>query len=245
MKTLRRYYGKEELSEYAFLIEVYSYLASISNITFHSTSEERVITYDASIYSVDNWKETKTHGVIFGCASALFELIPQICQFGQQCFIEQTETGSEPSITFNAYQLFEAQIRSWKPPANFSEGHAIPDTLNAAYIYQESLLIYLHAGFYASNLTNAKFRHKVSASVSKILPLMESIPQVSSTVSLWSTFLWPFMIVGSCLVSTKDRQCLLQIYRQSPCTMAILDRAVQLLDLVWEQNSDSVFGPYG
>ncbi len=226
-------------------MEVYSYLASSSNITFHSTSEERAITYDASIYSIDQWKESKTYGVMFGCSSALFELIPQVCQFGREHFLQESDTSSPSASSLASYNFFEAQIHDWRPPADFDGGGAIPGTLDGAYIYQEALLVYLHAGFYASDVTNSEFRHKVSASVSKILLLMESIPQVSPKVSIWVTLLWPLMIVGSCLTSTTDRKRLLEIYRQSPCKMAILDRAIQLLDLVWERDSDVVFGPYG
>ncbi|KAE9373348.1 hypothetical protein N431DRAFT_373734 [Stipitochalara longipes BDJ] len=245
MKNLRQYYGKEELSEYAFLIEVYSYLASISNITFNSISEERAITYDASVYSVNNWTENEMDGVMFGCASALFQLIPQICQFGRERFFEETQTAAPSDQIVDSYKYFQAQICGWKPPLHFNEKDAISGTLDVANIYQEALLIYLHAGFYASDVLNSDLRKKTDASIIRILFLMESIPQVPPTVSLWSTILWPFMMVGSCLTTISHKKRLLEIYRQSPCKMAILDRAVHLLDLIWEQDNNSVFGPYG
>jgi hypothetical protein len=245
LKKLRKYYGKEELSEYAFLVEVYSFLASISNITFNSISEERAVPYDASVYPVDDWTENKTDRVMLGCATTLFKLIPQVCQFGRERFLEEG-TPSSPSDHITAsYEYFQSQIRGWKPPLQFNQKEAIPGTLDVAYIYQEALLIYLHAGFYASDVSHPEFCKKVAPSVIRIFSLMESIPQVPPTVGLWSTLLWPLMMVGSCLTSLSHKKQWLEIYRQSPCKMAIMDRAVELLDLVWEQDNDVVFGPYG
>jgi hypothetical protein len=67
--------------------------------------------------------------------------------------------GSLSANSFNSYQNFEAQIRDWKITADFDEKYAIPGSQTFAYIYQQALLIYLHAGFYASKIQTSQIQN--------------------------------------------------------------------------------------
>lgn len=225
---------------------MYSYLASISNVTFNTTSLERSIAYNPSIYSFSDWEDCRTFGVMFGFASGLFKLIPQVCQFGRDRFLEGTDVDEVSASSLQTYEDFQTQICDWQIPidANGCQEAAVGSSL-VAHIYREALLIYLHAAFFASGVSNSIFRHKIEALVTKLLPLMDKITQLPSISSLCSVLLWPSIIMGSCLQWHEERQAFRQIFGRWQHGMAISDRAVQLLEWVWEEDNNSVFGPYG
>ncbi len=212
------------------MIEVYGYLASISNITFNTTSDERAVTYDASIYSIKQWQDCQSYGVMFGYASDLFKLIPQVCHFGRDRFLEEANSGGLSANSLAIYRALETQISSWEIPRE-QTGHRemVPATACAAYIYQEALLIYLHEGFYASDVANLAFRQKLDRSITKLIPLLESIQQMPSISSLCSILLWPSVILGSCIHLPEQRQHIREMISSWPGNMAIVDRALQLL----------------
>lgn len=243
LREVKCYSDKEAC---AFLVEMYSYLASITNITFNATSEKRAIAYDASLYSFGAWEDCKTSGVMFGYASGLFKLIPQVSQFGRRRFREQAEGCGTNAESVESYKDLEAQIRNWQIPMSSTEDNDVILGLQyATYIYQEALMVYLYAGFFATDINSPRFRQMIETSIAKLFPLMESIYRLSSAPSLCSILLWPMIIMGSFLKDPEERQRLLHIWTSSSVNMAIINRATELLDLMWEEESDAVFGPYG
>lgn len=154
-----------------FLLELYAYLALVSNITIDYRSLDRRIFFDDILFTLEPLWETEAFGPMFGCAHGLFQLIPQVWKVGSQR--QQENNLSPPPSTISEYSRLEAKIDNWQPSTQQYACKKIPKhLLAAARIYQLALLTLLHTSYYGSDTTNPTLLTKVSHLIEKLFQLM-------------------------------------------------------------------------
>ncbi|RDW57250.1 hypothetical protein BP5796_12700 [Coleophoma crateriformis] len=221
-----------------FLLEIYTYLVLVANITLDFESSSRTIVLDPIIFSFQNLQQYPTFGVMFGCAYKLFEVIPAICNLGRQRLLEE-KRGLCSQESISQYKSLENEIRDWRPPEDLEPGHEnTKQLINAAVIYQHGLWIFLHTSFYASDIKHETLVAKVDRLVEEMFRLLDSLSTKAA-----STVLWPSIIMGSCIRAPKQQKLLRQMWQISPFRMTILGRTIQLLNWLWED--PDAYGPLG
>jgi len=223
-----------------FLLELYAYLALVGNITIKS--EQRSISLDPFLFSLDGLAEFETFGCMFGCASKLFEIIPSICILGRHraSHAEQVHYNT----VYAEFQAIQLRIQDWEPPAIFrDESECNRQLVIAARIYQQGLMIFLHASFYVKQ-TDDSNSHAAQADLAiercsdRMFELIDEISRKAA-----STILWPMIIMGSCLRLPAKQQKLRAIWARYAFQMTSVSRAIQLLNWLWDD--PAAFGPHG
>jgi len=222
-----------------FLLETYAYLVSVVNITANTGSDPQTVIFEPFTNALNGYRDLKTYGATMGLAQDLLELIPPICQFGYMRIEEDRNNECSPE-TMSLYKSLESKIQNWQPPQIIpGDDNSTKDRIAAAKFYQQALLIFLHANFYASNNSDPTFLALVETSLELSFPLVAELPEDSP---ITATMLWPGLIIGSCLRHPLHRMLLRQRILASPFNMLLVSKTVQLLDWLWEEDE---FGPYG
>ncbi|EXJ79520.1 hypothetical protein A1O3_07799 [Capronia epimyces CBS 606.96] len=228
-----------------FLRELYAYLVLVGTITLNAESEDRVIEFDPFMSSLKSLNDIKPCGEMFGCSHGLFELMPRVSELGKQRRLEEA-SGYCTSASFAFYQLLESKIRGWQVPENLEGDADWVDQLGmAATIHQHTLLIFLHTTFYGSSVESPRLRDMVDESVSVILPLWKALYATEPMSPLVTTMIWPAMIAGSCSRRPEQQGVIRSELSKSHYHMNITKRAIQLLEWLWEDQSDQAYGPFG
>jgi len=81
----------------------------------------------------------------------------------------------------------------------------------------------------------------IDTSLYKTLPFLG----LDTDSPVLSVMLWPCMIIGSCLRESVARQYLRGKMLETRFNMKLVQRSVQLLDWLWEDNALDAYGPYG
>jgi Fungal specific transcription factor domain len=221
-----------------FLLETYAYLVSVVNFTANTDSDYKTVVFDPCTETLESFRDSKVYGALLGCGQDLFELIPSICKFGYRRITEE----KNDKISFETialYKSLESKIRDWQPPEEVSQSSSTKDRIVSAKIYQQALLVFLHANYYGSKVTDPKFLALVDTSLAMSVPLLDNITEDSP---IMATLLWPGLILGSCLQQPLHRMLLRHRMLASPFNMLLVSQTVQLLDWLWQDNE---FGPYG
>ena len=220
-----------------FLLELYAYLALVGNITIESGLGKRAINLDPFLFSLDSLAGYPTFGCMFGCASELFEIIPSICLLGRDRLLKSKQKEKDP--TLKKYQALQAKIENWQPPINLEYGtEENRQLVLAARIYQQGLLIFLHASFFAYQKDDFSHSLEVEHISNNMFELLDAVSSKAA-----STILWPIIILGSCLHLPERQRKLRTILSTSVFQMTSLTRAIQLLDWLWDD--PTAFGPQG
>jgi hypothetical protein len=222
-----------------FLLETYAYLVAVVNITANTDSDPQTVIFDPFSNALNEYRDSKIYGATMGCAQDLFEIIPLVCQFGYKRMIEERNKECPPE-TIALYKSLESKIQNWQPPhIIIRDNYSAKDRITAAKFYQQALLIFLHANFYASKNMDPNFLALIEKSLELSFSLVTYLPE---DTSIMATMLWPVLIIGSCLRHPLHRMFLRHRMLGSPFNMTILSKTVQLLDWLWEEDE---FGPYG
>lgn len=228
-----------------FLVENYAYLTSVNNITFNLSSTDRLIMYDAAIYETSSWKEGRAYGAMFGYASTLLGLIPQIAQFGRHCGRQSVAqvhgVANQAQYRELEFRIQRAEVLALASP----EAAATPGLHAALQLYREALLIWLHASMYIHEVAHAEFLSQLDCSVQRAGGFMETLRHFSARCSVRTTLLWPVLMVGSCLRSPTSQESLENSLRNGDHNVPNVTGAIELLRGVWDGPSDEIFGPYG
>ncbi|KAH7403085.1 fungal-specific transcription factor domain-containing protein [Cadophora sp. MPI-SDFR-AT-0126] len=234
-----------------FLLELYTYLALINNVTLNLESEARLISFDPFMFSLNSLEGSSSFGVMFGCAHELFELIPRICELGVECHKDKLGVFSSSRGAYH-YVVLEGKISAWRPPLR--NGLQYPgDLLAAAEIYRRALLIFLHTTFYGPRVTDPLLRSSVNDVIDAVVPVFGQMLEWltldengrTCEPAIATTMLWPLTIIGSCMVEPDHRQYLRTILTTSQYEMQSLSCVMNLLDWLWEDPNDYAYGPYG
>ncbi|KAE8446358.1 hypothetical protein EG329_012107 [Mollisiaceae sp. DMI_Dod_QoI] len=234
----------------AFLIELYAYLALVSNVTLNLGSIDRSIPFDGFLSSLESIGENKSFGPMFGCAHGIFQLIPRVCQLGYQRRLDQQK--STPSTTTDLeYVLLEEDIENWEPEMErYGTAESPNHLLAAGQIYQYALLTFLHASYYGSDVTNATLLKKADILIERLFQLIkerrwQQIDQPKRMPAIATTLLWPYIIMGSCMREPEHQIHIRTMLLRSPFEMTIVSRALQILEWLWVDSSEYAYGPYG
>ena len=229
-----------------FLLELYTYLVAVVNITANTNLDYHSVIFDPYAETLEGFRDSNMYGSMLGCAQTLFEMIPSICKLGYRVIQDQrndTNSGEHFAENITAYKLLEARILGWQPQENAPEKDEFTsDRVIAAKIYQQSLLIFLHSNYYGSQVSDPTFLNLIDKSLEAIIPLVMLLPLDSPILT---TFMWPIMIIGSCIREPLGRGLLLGRIRDSPFNMTSISKGIQLLEWLWEDDDPTAFGPYG
>ncbi|KIM93770.1 hypothetical protein OIDMADRAFT_173118 [Oidiodendron maius Zn] len=232
-------HGDQEVC--AFLLETYAYMVSIVNITVNTQPTFPSLVLDPYIASLERFQGCKSFGTMFGYARDLLSLVPTICTLGYNRILE--ESAGECSFeSLACYKAIQSKIENWQEPSpRENSGIDTKDLTNAAKVYKEAVLIFLHTAFYASNVTDPELLALVDKSICATLVLTD----FDTDSPVLSVMLWPCMIIGSCLRQPVQREYLRYKMLEAPFNMTVVRSSVQLLDWLWEDSASDAFGPYG
>jgi hypothetical protein len=215
----------------SFLLELYTYLVAVVNITANTNSDYHSVIFDPYVETLESFRDSKMYGSMLGCAQTLFEMIPAICKLGYRVIQDQrndTYSGEHFAENITAYKLLEARILGWQPRENNPEKDEFTsDRVIAAKIYQQSLLIFLHSNYYGSQVSDPTFLNLIDKSLEAITPLVMLLPLDSPILT---TIMWPIMIIGSCIREPLGHGLLLGRIRDSPFNMTSICKGIQLLE---------------
>jgi len=232
----------------SFLIELYAYMILVTNITFDGDCVSQGLLQDPLLSSLEQLRPERTYGFMMGAAHGLFELIPGVCRLANKRLQERSQE-IIPLESVSQYSLLEQAIRNWQIPSDLQGEGEWPEQLStAAHIYKYALLIFLHTAFHCSPVADDQIINKLQPEIDVMFPLAQRLLSYETYPPLFTTMLWPTMVVGSCVRHPVQRELVRNALLGSPFKMAIIDQAALLLDLLWSQNAESenpLFGPMG
>ena len=226
-----------------FVIEVYSYLALVSNITPYGLAKNRTLPLDPFLTSLGHLREYEGSGTFFSCAASLFELIPPITMLAAKRLAEERVSdlpSQESSDTF--YHLL-ARLGSWKATPVAEDMATWRDAYTAVgEIYRHALYIYLTTALCGSVVSSPKTISEIQQHIDVFWIHWDLV--ISSPYG--TILLWPLMITGSCLVR-EDQKQMLRDRLQSPRRWRFtqISAALELLELLWADDDKHAYGPYG
>ncbi|KAK5046459.1 hypothetical protein LTR84_008262 [Exophiala bonariae] len=227
---------------FGITLEMYAYLELVSRGTFNSLPGSDGFLPSSISRVLDLVGNFDTCGFLFGIGFDLFNLFPRVCDLRQNRLMQRTEVECSDQTVVQYYQELEQTIRSWQPPRDplvdkDPEDQSM-DLVMVAQMYQQAMLIFLHASFH----TATSELDVLQAKIAGIIPEMFCVLRIlSSTVS--TTMIWPLMMVGSFLRDSAIQEELRIMFRKDPSRSRISRLAVQLLEWVWDD--ESAFGLSG
>lgn len=227
--------GQHYSEIYAVLFEVYAYYSTM--MTFQYSASELDI--QANIESLQFYRSLtsySTFGYIMVAACDLFTLMPYVAQFG--LLIRNLGQDRRCLEVDLLYRRLAANILSWQVRGS---SQLTEDSLKITLIYQNALLVFLHASYLCDETDRATLEATLKPIVADTLSLYESTKDMPSSV----TTFWPMVILGSCLSEQRDKDRLLSYVNQRNLTSGIQGRACETLVWMWERQDEGVFGPVG
>ena len=220
---------------YGVLFEAYAYF-SIQTIFRYSASELDV---QANLQSLDFYRSLTTYstfGYLMQASYDLYALIPQVSLFSLRMQgMREVCTNQDLEAT---YRHLEAQILSQK---HYDVTGAVEASNKVAKIYQNGLLIILHASYFCHPSEQSTFMTILKPILSEAMSLFESIEKSFASAPAF----WPMVIVGSCLSDQRDRSRLLEYLEYGSQSTGIQSRAREALQWVWSRQGHSLIGPAG
>ncbi|KIW13607.1 hypothetical protein PV08_08797 [Exophiala spinifera] len=229
-------------SLFGFSIEIYAYLLFSNTLTPYGMLQERTLPYDSFLMSLDVLTQYQTFGTMFAGAHGLFQLIPLLSLLHSNRLNEQ-EVGevSESSILISN-QLYDL-ILHWdlSECEDDCDGHEASRRQLAAECYRYALEICLLTAMAGTEVTDITTIYRIETLTRAIMVTVEQL----SGSSYCASMLWPLMIAGSCMINYRHQNKLEEMLRNSRYQMRHTVSAAELLCLLWKEDSQHVYGPYG
>jgi hypothetical protein len=220
---------------YGVLFEVYTYYSTM--ITFqHSASELDIQANIESLQFYRSLTSYTTFGYIMVAACDLFTLMPYVSRFG--LLVRPMEKDQRSLEVDLLYRRLAANILSCQ---DHSLAQRPEVSVKVTLIYQNALLIFLHASYFCDETDRKKLEATLRPIVTDTLSLFESIKDMPASV----TAFWPMVILGSCLREQGDQDRLLSYVNQQRLSSGIQGRACEALMWMWERRDQGIFGPLG
>lgn len=208
-----------------FFSEQYSYLAIVANIGIGQASSDRLLdprSLPQPLHTLN--QDSPIYGFMFGCSHALFELIPRIARLSNRF---RSRKHSSCAIQEEYDSIFSA-INSWIPNSQSDD----PGYELAGEIYRAACLIFLRTSMKEHEDLEDGIHSQVEPSIALFL---ESFKQLSGESPPWTTFMWPTLVVGSCMREESQRETLVQLLGSSSLRMQAVESTAQWLTLHWER----------
>lgn len=213
---------------FGFLLELYTYLAIVGNVTTTPIRPGDVVGSDWFVRSLQHLQAYRTFGSMLGRASELYELIPDICQLSEL----------DDNLWSQSYDDLEAKILNWSPSTTVSP-EVSPALTAVDKIYQLAVLTFLYSAGYVKNRNKDQFSKEITPIIDEFRRLCGQTRGSPAR----TTMLWPLMVIGSCLTSPADRQKVCSALSTSSYDMAITQRALQILQMTWDLQDEDIYGP--
>lgn len=215
-------------------------MVSVANITVNAPLAYPTLILDPYIAGLEKFQNCKASGTMFGLSRNLLTLLPSICELGYNRILEEN-AGEYSFESVARYKSIQSKIESWEEPSTSeNRGIDVKDLVVASKIYREAILIFLHTAFYGSKTDDPELLTLIEISISNAVPF-----SLDNDSPVLSVMLWPCMIIGSCLQDSDVRQYLRGRMLETHFNMTIVQRSVQILDWLWEDNAMDAYGPYG
>ncbi|KAH8891983.1 hypothetical protein GQ53DRAFT_141366 [Thozetella sp. PMI_491] len=242
-KPANRPSTEEDHLVYGFVLELYSFLVLKNTFTPYGLIESRTIPYDPMVRSLGSLACYPTFGVRFFGLHGLFELIAPVSELAARRLEDETP-GAKSSELEATYGILEAKIMSWRRPADApldSLGSTVLHTLGETYRY--ALLVFLETAMAGSVVRDPDTRAKIQEFLDVLASYLLGYDREHGTYE--ANLGWPIMIGGSCLEDPDLRTILLDRLRSPRQDSVIPTHTSKLLELLWEDDDERAFGPYG
>ncbi|KAB8217745.1 fungal-specific transcription factor domain-containing protein [Aspergillus novoparasiticus] len=217
------------------LVEMYAYLELSSALHLSATPNDPQLGPQSAISSIAYLRRFTTFGTLFGSASALYEMIPDIRRLAdlrQKELVQGVPLGC--NATFNAI-MSQLQAFDWNSALATGPSSSQEDFLRgkaaAGRLVQNAMLLFLFSAYRVHQRTLKSIAHVL---VDTAIEMGDSI--IGTT---WRnpTF-WPAVVIGS-YASTNDQRARIMEYLRP--SMALTSRARELLMRLWS-SPDEAFG---
>uniref|UniRef100_A0A0B7K5X0 Uncharacterized protein n=1 Tax=Bionectria ochroleuca TaxID=29856 RepID=A0A0B7K5X0_BIOOC len=227
-----------------FALEIYAYLLFVNNVTPYGAILNRTLPFDDFVLSLDSLSSFSTFGTMFAGAHELFELIPQVSVLASQSIAEESAGQETPSSELLARaEDLSARISSWtmtetrctERPGDWEQ------KLLAAAALQQGLHIYLATAKAGSTVKDPAVAVQIQGHVDVILHIMEMLTDSEFDCTL----IWPCVIGGSCMVIPEQQRSFTLRVLNNRHKMKHLKTICDTLQLLWDDDSPSSYGPHG
>ncbi|KAI8651095.1 Zn(2)-C6 fungal-type domain-containing protein [Fusarium keratoplasticum] len=208
-----------------FFSEQFSYLAIVANIGIGQASSDRLLdprSLSQPLHTLN--QDSPIYGFMFGCSHALFELIPRIARLSSRFRARRDSS----SVVQKEYDSIFSAINSWLPNSPSDD----PGYELAGEMYRAACLVFLRTSMKGHEYLEVELYNQVEPSIALFL---ESFKQLSGESPPWTTFMWPTLVVGSCMREESQRETLLQLLGNSNLRMQTVDSTAHWLSLHWEK----------
>ena len=224
---------------FAFILEIYRYFILSNNIVPYGSINCRTIPQDTFLDDIlGKMSHFDTWGFVFGDSHGLFGILPSIAVLAARRLTE--ENASQASLEM--YQALHVQITEWKPPKSTVSSLKFQFHREAALsLCREATFLYLETAMVPDASNDTQTLAKIQKYLDNIVLYAES----AAGSSYETIFLGPLIIAGSCMLRSDQRQLLQASLQSNRFQMNHCSRAASLLELLWNDPSGRVFGPYG
>lgn len=239
---------KVDAGLYGFLLEVYTYLAIVSNITPDPASCGRSVIFDTFLYDLDSLlSDQKRFGFLFGRSFPIFRLVPRILHLAA-CKSQADKSGDSQQLASASikFSLLESEIEQSLPndcTAQIDDQAAEWQLQIGSRIWRHAVLVFLYTtcpglDIECSDLDSCQ---KVENCIQSFMADHLELPRQSA---IGTIFLWPWLILGSCMRLPYQREYTVNALRQSKYRMQTLDSVIWLLQQIWSAGDDKLsYGP--
>lgn len=224
---------------FSFVLEIYRYFILSNNIIPYGSIDCRTVPQDTFLDDIlGKMSHFDTWGFVFGDSHGLFGILPSIAVLAARRLTEQT--ASQESLEM--YHMLHVQINEWKPPEPKVPGQKLQYQRETALnLCREATLLYLETAMVPDASSDTQTSVKIQEYLDNIIFYAEQ-----AAGSPYETiFLGPLIIAGSCMVRPDQRQLLQAGLRSNRFHMHHCLQAASLLEHLWNDPSERVFGPYG
>ncbi|KAF4982935.1 hypothetical protein FDECE_17415 [Fusarium decemcellulare] len=208
-----------------FFSEQYSYLAIVANIGIGQASSNRLLdprSLPQPLHTLN--QNSPIYGFMFGCSHGLFGLIPGIARLSSR-----HRARKDDSIAIQKeYDCILSGINSWIPNSQSDD----PGYKVAGEMYRAACLVFLHTSMKGHQDVGDELYNEIEPSIALFL---RNFKQLSGETPPWATFMWPTLVVGSCMREESQRKTLLQVLGSSRLRMQTVDSTAHWLSLHWER----------
>ncbi|OLN87231.1 Zinc cluster transcription factor CZF1 [Colletotrichum chlorophyti] len=221
-----------------FLVEYYVYTATVSMISIDARLSNQLFLSNDLVLLATDLVASAYVGNLCGCWLELLLFIPSVFDFGRRLMVH----ADDPSwrATSDDFLLFAQllnQIQNWTPNPAVS-----PDVIQAGYIYQKAILLYLYTAMNALEKDETGLH---AASIQTTLAeALSHLAQLPPSVRINTSLCWPIAVIGSCVVDPEQQTFLRDRlgHMFSVIGLGNMTQTTILLRHIWEQNEASGIG---
>lgn len=217
------------------LLEMHTYLELSTSLHLSTDSGDLHAASLCALASLSNLRDAASFGLLFGCASSLYELIPNIRKLADDR-IKEVDLGIDLGCRLS-FEDLERRLLDWSwdttphpGPSTDSQSYILGKAA-AGILVQNTLLLFLYS---ANRTDQTTLRRMATPIVDKALKAMSIVADNSWRNPVY----WPSVVIGSYACTERQRSEVLTYIKPG---LAITARATEILHWVWNSPED-VYG---